>query len=229
MTDATSSGNAIQGNYIGIDVTGTTALANAVGIYLNGSGGTTIGGAGGLLNVISGNATRGVSLSNSDGNTISANYVGLNAAGTGTINNGNEGIWLTGSANNLIGDPSAGLGNVVAGNTRGVYINGAGSTGNVVAGNIVGLDPTGTLATGFGNSMQGVFVGGGASGNTIGGVTAADRNIISGNTSNGVVIRDVGTDNNTILGNYIGTDITGTLDRGNGVTGVTVYWVRQTT
>ena len=37
------------------------------------------------------------------------------------------------------------------------------------------------------------------------------------------MIRDVGTDNNTIMGNYVGTDITGTLDRGNGVTGVTVY------
>ena len=47
--------------------------------------------------------------------------------------------------------------------------------------------------------------------NTIGGTTSVDRNLISGNTSSGVVIgnsdgaSDPGTEDNLVEGNYIGT------------------------
>ena len=46
----------------------------------------------------------------------------------------------------------------------------------------------------------------------IGGTDPSERNISSANGDNGITI---GSDNNIIQGNYIGTDITGTLDRGN--------------
>ena len=88
-------------------------MSNEDGVYLVDNTGTTIGGAGGLLNVISGNNSRGVKLSNSDGNIISSNYVGLDAAGSAIVANGSQGIWLSDSANNQIGDPSAGVGNVI--------------------------------------------------------------------------------------------------------------------
>jgi titin len=96
-----------------------------------------------------------------------------------------------------------------------VYFFGVGTTGNVAAGNYIGTDVTGTLDLGNGN---GVLIAGGASGNTIGGV----RNIISGNNSHGVIIRDSGTTSNTVAGNYIGTDVTGTLVLGNSQQGVRI-------
>ena len=51
-----------------------------------------------------------------------------------------------------------------------------------------------------------VNVGSGATGTVIGGTTGAERNVISNNTQNNIVLSSVGT---TVQGNYIGTDATG--------------------
>ena len=45
---------------------------------------------------------------------------------------------------------------------------------------------------------------------TIGGTTAAARNVISGNDHNGVFILRSRRDRQLVQGNYIGTDVTGT-------------------
>src|SRR5262249_47795824 len=87
-------------------------------------------------------------------------------------------------------------------------------------GNFVGTDRTGTLARG--NVQDGVFVGGGATNNTVGGTTATARNLISGNSTAGVTITDAGTVANTVAGNYIGTDVTGSAALANGVNGVLI-------
>ncbi|MEG4466823.1 DUF4347 domain-containing protein, partial [Microcoleus sp. AT9_B5] len=96
----------------------------------------------------------------------------------------------------------------------GIAILGNTSTGNVVRGNYIGTNPAGTaaLANGFG-----VFNN--APGNRIGGNSAADRNVISGNTADGVLILG-GIGGNQVLGNYIGTNATGTtaLPNNSGVT-----------
>src|SRR4029077_4175841 len=66
----------------------------------------------------------------------------------------------------------------------------------------------------------------GAQMNTVGGLTSGARNIISGNGANGVEISnpgDNGTNNNTVLGNYIGTDVTGTIAKPNGGAGVSIF------
>ncbi|NDJ61022.1 MAG: hypothetical protein GYB67_07845 [Chloroflexi bacterium] len=76
--------------------------------------------------------------------------------------------------------------------------------GNTIAGNTIGLDNTGTIAQGNAN---GIYIVNSA-GNTIGGPTAADRNVISGN-STGVWIDGSGATGNTVLGNYIGTNAAG--------------------
>jgi len=65
-------------------------------------------------------------------------------------------------------------------------------------------------STSHGNGI-GVFVYG-ASNNTIGGATVADRNVISGNTSTNVTLQTDGQQNsndNVIQGNYIGPDASG--------------------
>src|SRR5262249_53518507 len=55
----------------------------------------------------------------------------------------------------------------------------------------------------------------GSSGVTVGGTTAAERNVISGNAGNGIFLFD-GANNNTIQGNYLGTNVAGTAAVGNG-------------
>src|SRR5215211_7077295 len=62
----------------------------------------------------------------------------------------------------------------------------------------------------------------GAPKNTVGGTTAGARNIISGNSNFGVYIHS-GASDNKVMGNYIGTDKTGTVAMGNDVDGVLVY------
>ena len=54
------------------------------------------------------------------------------------------------------------------------------------------------------------MLSGGASANTIGGATAAYRNIVSGNTQSGILVTENGTDLNIIKGNFIGTNAAGT-------------------
>ena len=99
------------------------------------------------------------------------------------------------------------------------------SSNNVVAGNFLGTNPAGTAA-GPGNN-RGIFIGAVAptNNNRVGGTVAADRNIISGNTVNGVLIDGdtSSTANNVVEGNYIGTDVTGTVAVPNTNEGVAVF------
>ena len=92
--------------------------------------------------------------------------------------------------------------------------------GNVIRGNYIGLNAAGNA---LGNSESGIDIASGANGNTIGGITASARNVISANAVSGIDISDAGTNGNVILGNYIGTDAGGTLDRGNAGDGVHVF------
>ena len=90
--------------------------------------------------------------------------------------------------------------------------------GNIIEGCYLGLDPGGTIPRP--NAESGIALR--SSGNTLGGTMPAARNVISGNTLNGVDITHSMTLNNQILGNYIGTDATGTVDLGNGEYGVNI-------
>jgi len=65
------------------------------------------------------------------------------------------------------------------------------------------------------NGANGVMVSAGATGNTIGGTLAGQGNTIAANKSNGVALFDPGTSNNAVLGNSIGTDVSGTVIAGN--------------
>ncbi len=84
-----------------------------------------------------------------------------------------------------------------------------------IQGNYIGLALDGTTVDA--NKQDGITVTF-SSGDTIGGTSAADRNVISGNGLNGIDLRDSA--NNTIEGNYIGTNAAGTLDRGNASNGI---------
>jgi hypothetical protein len=94
------------------------------------------------------------------------------------------------------------------------------ATGNVVAGNYLGIDPEGHEG---GNGHSGIYVGRGAQDNLVGGDTPAARNVLSGNEWSGVEIHGSGTMSNTIAGNYIGIDVTGTERISNALYGVRIY------
>jgi hypothetical protein len=89
--------------------------------------------------------------------------------------------------------------------------------GNVVQGNYVGTNPAGTQAApNTGNGIQIIAV----PNNTIGGGASAMRNIISGNSGEGVRIDGTFATGNIVRGNYIGTDVTGSNPVGNNASGI---------
>jgi len=87
-----------------------------------------------------------------------------------------------------------------------------------VRGNYIGTDAAGTLDRG--NTGTGITIQLGANGNQIGGTSAGERNVISGNTGLGIWIVDDNTANNTVQGNYIGTDASGSAALGNDDAGI---------
>ena len=219
----------IQGNFIGVDVTGTVALGFAgIGIVVDTQDNTIGGTTEGARNVISGNGTRGIQLNQfGDGNDIQGNYIGTDVTGTQDLGNGDSGILvLSSSDNNVIGGTAPGAGNVISGNGSSDAV-GDGilmfTTNNtIIQGNYIGTDATGTFP--LGNSGRGIQIGaiGTANGNLIGGTTPGAGNIISANGKQGITGSWFDGSGNTIQGNWIGTDKMGTLDLGNGDVGVTI-------
>ena len=135
-----------------------------------------------------------------------------------------------GSANGLViqasGSTIKGLMiNRFAGN--GVLLSGSGATGNALEGNFIGTNAAGTADLGNGDDGVDIF---GADENTVGGTSASDRNIISGNDGDGVqVVGGLGTTGNEILGNHIGTDKNGDNALGNSEAGVLIFSVSDNT
>src|SRR5262249_51135208 len=169
-----------------------------------------------------------------DYNTVAGNYIGTNLAGTAGLPNAIDGVYIGSAAhNNTVGGTANGTGNVIAGNTgSGVIITDANTNNNLVLGNLIGTNAAGTAA--LGNGADGVGIMAGASNNIIGGATAAARNIISGNgrlnVFAGVFIGSGGNPSgNQILGNYIGTDISGLAALGNANSGIILSGAGPTT
>src|SRR5438067_5473608 len=196
-------GNVVEGNYIGTDVTGTVNLGNSgAGVLINGpSSGNTIGGATiTARNIISGNGNDGIQISDngSTANIVQGNYIGTDVTGTAKLGNASDGVEITFFASdNTIGGTTLGARNVISGNsTSGIGVS-SNSTGNLVQGNYIGTDVNGTVA--LGNSGLGVSIS--SANNTIGGTAAGARNIVSGN-GNGIGIFGNTATANQVQGNY---------------------------
>jgi len=226
IQDARTSGNQILGNYIGTDISGVAPLGNRSGvIILGGATDNIIGGdTPGARNLISGNRDFGIRIEalGTLGNWVLGNYIGTNISGTHSLSN-SGGVFIGFRAtDNTIGGDTPGAHNFISGNgTAGVIIQGDGTMSNVVQGNCIGTDVSGSAS--LGNSVVGVVIHAGATNNTIGGDTPEARNFISGNGEAGVWIEGVGTSENQVLGNYIGTDSSGTASLGNEEYGVFIH------
>ena len=210
--DITSSGNRI----LGLQMRG---FAGGALLIRDGSN-NQIGGAGpGEGNVLSGNWD-GINVigSGARDNVIRGNYFGTDASGTVALGNHADGVWIgRGAQGNVVGGATAAERNVISGNgSSGVVIDGG--LRNTVQGNYIGTDVTGTRA--LGNRSMGVVLAGGAQYNRIGGDAPGDRNVISGNQGGGLYAAQAETRFNTVGGNYIGTDASGTAALANGGSGV---------
>ncbi len=219
-SSAASLGNVIQGNLIGTDNSGTLPIGNmAQGINIGNSDGggfnNLIGGTTATArNVISGNNDGGIAVEGGTGNSVEGNYIGVDVTGNAALPNLGEGI-IIGSNSVTVGGTNSGAGNVIAANKADGI--GVGGDGTVIQGNFIGLGADGLTA--LGNGGNGVEVIGLVQ---IGGSLAAARNVISANIGDGIADGGAGTRPGLIQGNYIGTDSSGTQNRGNKANGISI-------
>uniref|UniRef100_UPI00286D8556 DUF4347 domain-containing protein n=1 Tax=Sphaerotilus sp. TaxID=2093942 RepID=UPI00286D8556 len=235
MMDIGTTGNVVQGNYVGTDASGVLALGNAQGgvSFWNGASGNQAGsGLAGAGNVISGNANGVLVAAGSTGNRVQGNLIGLGADGSTLIGNTGAGVYFykggtaTSVTGNLIGTNADGSNdtgerNVISGNDTGILMEDAEVTANTVAGNYIGTDATGLLDRG--NTYDGILLQGGANANTLGGALAAQRNVIAGNGDDAIEIANEASDGNTVRGNWLGINAAGTGMLGNGGDGIYVH------
>ena len=210
-------GNVVEGNFLGTDITGTTALGNGQhGVIVINSAGNTVGGpTPAARNLLSGNAFFGVQMfDDATANVVIGNLIGTDINGTTALGNVFDGVHIESAHSNMIGGTKPEERNVISGNSRfGVaVVNDA--TGNLVQGNFIGTDRTG--ANGLSNSHSGIWIEL-ASGNFIGGTDPSASSVVAFNGDDGVHIRS-GT-GNAILGNSIFSNAGSGVDlEPNGVT-----------
>jgi len=201
-----------------IELNGANAGIGVTGLSINAWGSTVEG----LVINRFGGAGIAITGSGASNNAVLGNFIGTNAAGTAALGNGTGVLIDNGASNNTIGGPTDNDRNVISGNGGasqgvGVYLDGTTTQSNSIIGNFIGTKAAGTA--GISASSAGVLINN-APDNTIGGTTAADRNIISGNSVVGVYIALAGATGNAVQNNYIGTDVHGLAGIPNGVDGI---------
>ena len=178
----------LDGNYIGLSLSGAADGNRGDGVFVAGSSaGNTIGEnltrrSGAVSNVISGNARNGITLSGSSANTVQDNRIGTGPAGRASMPNRDNGIAITGRSHaNEIG------GRAFVDSATGQANNPTGSKGTVTP--VFVVPPLGNLISS--NGLNGVLIDAGAghnelNGNFIG--TTANGDASLGNGANGVWI-----------------------------------------
>src|SRR5262249_27934325 len=181
------------------------------GTALGSSGGLTIGASNCSVHglAIGGFFDRQVSISSGSGSVVSGNFLGTLADGTTLVGGSGGGLGVeVDAADNIVGGLNPADRNVI-GVSINCIENATAATGTIIQGNFIGVDRTG--ATGFGVSNSGIHDDG-ADSVTIGGWTADARNISSGCVGDGLPLNG---SNLVVQGNFIGTDLTGTIAIGN--------------
>lgn len=230
----------VQGNFIGTDASGTSALGfDTAGIEIYSASDVVVGGtSAGAGNLVAGNSAsslegaiwvRGAS---SADNSILGNRLGTGPTGTTALGNRRgirvveaEDTWIGGTSGVAAGGPCTGACNLIAASAvEGIYV-GTGATGTVIEGNYVGTDVTGTAALGNGT---GIWLSGadftrigGTSGTDPDGPCAGACNLIAASLGNGIVLASDAA-SCTIEGNFVGTNVTGLDALGNASNGISI-------
>ncbi|MET0620628.1 MAG: right-handed parallel beta-helix repeat-containing protein [Thermoanaerobaculia bacterium] len=196
-------GSFVAGCWVGPLPSGQSAPGNAVGIRVHGTAADGVGDDNPAnRNVISGNGV-GIQIDSGGQSTVRGNLIGLNPAGNAALGNG-TGVAVTTGV--LLGGMTAALGNVISGNALdGVHLLGSGS---VVQGNRIGLDATGFHA--LGNGGAGIFASAGS--------PTINNNFVSANASHGIDLSSSSAIQ--VFVNYIGSNVFGLGELGNGGAGV---------
>ncbi len=218
-------GNRIEGNFLDTDITGTSRLPNELaGLIIENSsdniiGGTTAGARNLILSLwVSGfDAATNTELDRANNNRILGNYIGTDVTGTVSLIDPTflgfpGGILFEGVSSNIIGGDEPDAGNFIVGEVLMSL-----SNNNIAQGNLIGTDFTGSKYLGGVLSVEG-------NGNLIGGTTPGARNVIAAALSSLPFGISIDGDHNLIQGNYVGTDISGTvaLDRNSLTRGISV-------
>ncbi len=218
------SNNAVTGCFLGTDARGSFAKPNEIGVAIvEGEvlpsplpSHTTIGSTSPSdRNVISGNASAGLLISQAIDTVVIGNYIGTDFSGMAALRNGGGGMIINPSQGAIIGGAAAGSGNLISGNFGyGLLVQGGQV---VIQGNRIGTDATGSAAVpNSGVGVQCFF----PADMLLGGDTPGSGNLISGNGFDGVRIRKpLGA---RLVGNFIGTDAAGKASLGNGRHGVSI-------
>lgn len=222
-----SDSNLVEKCYLCCGADGEENTAIGTGIWIIDGHYNTIGGSSPEAgNVISGMAggRYGLQIYNQSSHTVIAhNIIGLDAAGDGELG-GYTGISISSGGTRTVIGP----GNIIAGlQGYGIMLDDLTSSNSKVFGNLVGTDITGTQNRGNGGS--GIYISGKTSLVTIGGLTAGERNIISGNQDYGIVLMGIEIDSVTITGNYIGTAADGISAIPNEYDGIQIYQANHNT
>ncbi len=212
-----SRGCRIVSCHVGVNLAGTKAVnngqSNIVVVY---SDDCTVGGTRATQrNIIAGGSgtdRAGIELSDGSYHTVSGNTIGLARDGVSVLGSDTTGILMwqgkTSSHHHTIGGTTAAERNVIGGVKWGIYLDGA--EWNTIQGNYIGLAADGDTLAPISNWC--IWGGAGAANNTIGGTTAAARNVFAGGAG-GVGFGGDGADDNTVQGNYFGLNAAGTRQR----------------
>ncbi|MEL6252538.1 MAG: T9SS type A sorting domain-containing protein, partial [Bacteroidota bacterium] len=200
------------------DVGQAMDLTPGVTINLNGNGGIAFGGKhSGIRGVALRNMSGAAVYFSADSGFVEACVLGSYAAGTTDEVSATDGkgVKIENASYVRIGGPDPEDRNLILG---GVQITGSSATYNKVEGNYIGTDIQGDSV--FYVNSNGVSVENGASYTTIGGNEVNKGNVISGHTAPGIAVN--GATYTDIINNLIGTDASGTKDRGNQRAGISL-------
>jgi hypothetical protein len=177
-------GSRVLSNMIGLDVSGTTALGNSVGVIVHGPQ-SEIGWPS-APNTLSGNLGPGILVHTGASETkIVGNRIGTNASGSPGFGNGGDGILVIGAPGVLIGETAWGN-NIVANGGHGIALIGVQDA--LVRGN-----------RSTGNGGSGIWLEGGS--NRIG--DPLNENVVAFNDGDGISIAGATSVGNNLEGNSI--------------------------
>ena len=176
--------------------------------------------------VINGFTSRQLLMSNGSNMVIEGNFLGTNAAGTAFVAGSGGGIEICAtfscgvSDGHQIGGPAPGQRNVIVANGTAITV--PPSSATKIQGNFINTNAAGTelLSPGF---TTGIVVSN-AFAIVIGGANPGEGNVITGFQA--IILggnpAHAQTNGTVVQGNFIGTDVTGSLDIGGGGNGVSV-------